>query len=226
MDNIDLFAIISVALLGSLGHCIGMCGGFIVAYSSAKIDPKSSRISQFFSHLFYSIGRVTSYTFLGAVFGYIGSVISFSRTSTGYLYFVIGLIMVLMGLSLMGKVRFLTSLECSISSNGLIKKVFSSLIHSKSYLSFYGLGLLNGFLPCGLVYFFAISSAATSSMFWGAVTMFIFGVSTIPVLLSFGFIIGFLKSTNFREIMIKTASIVIMAYGIYMSYKGFMVAKG
>ncbi|WP_458700162.1 sulfite exporter TauE/SafE family protein [Sulfurospirillum sp. 1307] len=226
MDNINLFAIISVALLGSLGHCIGMCGGFIVAYSSAKIDPKSSRISQFFSHMFYSIGRVTSYTFLGAVFGYIGSVISFSKTSTGYLYFFIGLLMVLMGLSLMGKIRFLTSLECSISSDGWVKKIFSSLIHSKSYLSFYGLGLLNGFLPCGLVYFFAISAAATGSMFWGAVTMFIFGISTIPVLLSFGFIVGFLKSTSFREIMIKTASVVIMAYGIYISYEGFMAVRG
>jgi sulfite exporter TauE/SafE len=63
-------------------------------------------------------------------------------------------------------------------------------------------------------------------MFWGAVTMFIFGISTIPVLLSFGFIVGFLKSTSFREIMIKTASVVIMAYGIYISYEGFMAVRG
>lgn len=226
MESINLFAIISVALLGSLGHCIGMCGGFIVAYSSAKIDPKSSKISQFFSHLFYSLGRVSSYTVLGAIFGYIGSVISFSKTSTGYLYFGIGILMVLMGFSLMGKIRFLTSLECSISNDGLVKKIFSLLIHSKSYFSFYGLGVLNGLLPCGLVYFFAISAAATGSVFWGAVTMFIFGVSTVPVLLGFGFIIGFLKSSGFREIMIKVASLVIIAYGIYISYEGFMAVKG
>ena len=225
MESINLFAIISVALLGSLGHCIGMCGGFIVAYSSAKIDPNSSKISQFFSHLFYSLGRVSSYTILGAIFGYVGSVIAFSKTSTGYLYFGIGILMVLMGLSLMGKIKFLTSLECTISSDGLIKRIFSSLIHSKSYFSFYGLGVLNGLLPCGLVYFFAISAVATSSMLGGALVMFIFGLSTIPALLGFGYIIGFLKSSNFREIMIKIASLVVIAYGIYISYEGFMAVK-
>ena len=226
MDSVNYIAIISVAFLGSLGHCIGMCGGFVVAYSSAKIDSNSSKYSQFLSHLFYSLGRVTSYTFLGAIFGYIGSVISFSKASTGYLYFSIGILMVLMGLSLMGKIRFLTSLECGLSSSGIVKKLFSLLIHSKSFFSFYGLGVLNGFLPCGLVYFFAISAAATSSVFWGAITMLVFGLSTIPALLGFGYIIGFLKGGNFREIMIKIASIVIMTYGTYISFLGYKAVIG
>lgn len=201
-----------------------MCGGFVVAYSSAKIDSNSPKFYQFLSHLSYSLGRVTSYTLLGAIFGYIGSVISFSKTSTGYLYFAIGILMVLMGLSLMGKIKFLTSLECSLSTNSVVKKLFSTLIHSKSFASFYGLGLLNGFLPCGLVYFFAISAAATSSVLWGAVTMMIFGLSTIPALLGFGFIIGFLKGGDFREIMIQLAGLIIIAYGIYTSYVGYMAA--
>lgn len=226
MESINFIAIISVAFLGSLGHCIGMCGGFVVAYSSAKIDSNSSKLYQFLSHLSYSLGRVTSYTLLGAVFGFIGSVISFSQTSTGYLYFAIGIFMVLMGLSLMGKIKFLTSLECSLSTNGMVKKIFSSLIHSKSFFSFYGLGVLNGFLPCGLVYFFAISAAATSSVFWGAITMMIFGLSTIPALLGFGYIIGFLKGGNFREIMIKIASLVIIAYGIYTAFVGYKAVIG
>lgn len=199
-----------------------MCGGFVVAYSSAKLDSNTSKSHQFFSHLFYSLGRVSSYTLLGAVFGYLGSVISFSKVSTGYFYFIVGIVMVLMGLSLMGKIKFLTSLESMLSTNTLIKPLFSKLIHSKSFASFYGLGILNGFLPCGLVYFFAISAAATSSALWGAVTMFIFGLSTIPSLLGFGFIIGFLKSGNFREVMIKVASILIILYGLYTAYLGYM----
>ncbi len=210
-----------VAFLGSLGHCIGMCGGFIVAYSSAKIDTKSSKSKQFISHLAYNLGRVTSYVILGMLFGYLGSVISFSTTSTGYFYFFIGVFMVLMGLSLMGKIKFLTSLEVSLATNSFVKKAFSFLIHSKNLYSFYGLGMLNGMLPCGLVYFFAVSAAATSSVFWGGVTMLIFGLSTIPSLLGFGFIIGFLKQSGFREVMIKLASLVIIFYGIYMAYLGY-----
>lgn len=79
MDSINVITIISVAFLGSVGHCIGMCGGFVVAYSSAKIDSNSSKYYQFLSHLAYNIGRVTAYTFLGTIFGYIGSVISFLK---------------------------------------------------------------------------------------------------------------------------------------------------
>ena len=222
MDTINFFAIISVAFLGSLGHCIGMCGGFVVAYSSAKIDSSYSKFHQFISHLFYSLGRITSYAIIGAVFGYFGSVMTMTRATTGYFYFVTGIIMVLMGLSLMGKIKFLTSLEMNLGSTVFVKKAFSFLIKSKNIGSFYGLGVLNGFLPCGLVYFFAVSAAATSSPIWGAVTMMIFGLSTIPSLLGFGYIVGFLKSGNFREIMIKIASIVIIVYGVYMSYLGYM----
>jgi len=199
-----------------------MCGGFVVAYSSAKIDSGRSKFHQFISHLSYSLGRVTSYMVIGAVFGYLGSIISFSKSATGYFYFFIGIVMVLMGLSLMGKIKFLTSLEVNLGSTSFVKKAFSFLIKSKSFFSFYGLGLLNGLLPCGLVYFFAVSAAATGSALWGAVTMLIFGLSTIPSLLGFGFIIGFLKSGNFREIMIKLASIIIIIYGIYMAYLGYM----
>ncbi len=199
-----------------------MCGGFIVAYSSSKIDTKSSKTRQIISHMFYSLGRITSYIFIGMISGALGNVVSFSKVSMGYFYFFIGLFMVLMGLSLMGKIRFLTSLESSLATNPFVKKIFSFLIHSKSIYSFYGLGILNGFLPCGLVYFFAVSAAATGSIFWGGFTMLIFGLSTMPTLLGFGYIVGFLKGSNFREVMIKLASIVIILYGIYMSYLGYM----
>ncbi len=211
-----------MAFLGSLGHCIGMCGGFIVAYSSSKIDAKSSKFRQFVSHAFYSLGRITSYVLIGMASGALGSVVAFSKTSMGYFYFFIGIFMILMGLSLMGKIRFLTSLESSLATNSFVKDIFSFLIHSKSIYSFYGLGMLNGFLPCGLVYFFAVSAATTGSIFWGGVTMLIFGLSTMPALLGFGYIVGFLKGSSFREVMIKIASVVIILYGIYMSYLGYM----
>jgi hypothetical protein len=203
-----------------------MCGGFVVAYTSAKIDPNASAPSQLVAHIFYNLGRVSSYVILGIIFGALGEVIAFTPVAMGYLYFVIGLLMVLMGLSLMGKLKFLTSIECTLSSLPVVKYLFSSLIRSPSLMSFYGLGMLNGFLPCGLVYFFAASAVATASWFWGGVVMLIFGLSTIPALLGFGYLVGFLKGGNFREVMIKIASILIIGYGIYMSYLGFMATQG
>jgi sulfite exporter TauE/SafE len=160
------------------------------------------------------------------IFGALGGVIAFSPTVLGYVYFIVGVLMVFMGFSLMGKIKFLTSIESSLASHPYVKVIFSKLIQSPSFASFYGLGMLNGFLPCGLVYFFAISAVATASWFWGGVVMLIFGLSTVPALLGFGYIIGFLKGGNFRELMIKVASVMIIGYGIYMSYMGFMATQG
>ena len=72
MNNIDLLIILSTAFLGSVGHCIGMCGGIVVAYSSTKIDQTSSWGTQTISHLAYNFGRVVTYTILGAMFGLLG----------------------------------------------------------------------------------------------------------------------------------------------------------
>jgi sulfite exporter TauE/SafE len=221
MDSINIMAIVSVAFLGSLGHCIGMCGGFVVAYTSAKVDTTWGKPHQSIAHLLYNLGRVTSYIFIGMIFGYIGSIFIFSKELMGSFYIVIGILMILMGLSLMGKIRFLTSIESSIGTSNFFKESFSKLIRSKSIGSFYLLGMLNGFLPCGLVYFFAASAAATASPFWGAITMGVFGLMTIPSLLAFGILVGFLKNISFREIMIKLASFVIIGFGLYMIYKGY-----
>lgn len=198
-----------------------MCGGFVMAYSSAKIAPSSPSFHQLMCHFIYNIGRVSSYTLLGLLFGLLGSIISFSAQSSGYFYFITGIVMVLMGLSLMGKIKFLTSLESSLAFSPFIKKLFSKLIHSRTYISFYGLGVLNGFLPCGLVYFFLASAAASGSALWGAVIMLIFGLSTVPALLGLGFMVGFLHGNGLRETMIKLASFIVIAYGIYMAYLGY-----
>ncbi len=192
-----------------------------MAYSSAKIHPSTLPFTQFLYHLVYNLGRVSAYALLGALFGLLGGVVSFSSKGSGYFYFATGMVMVLMGLSLMGKIKFLTSLESSIAFNASIKTIFSRLIHAKSIGSFYGLGMLNGFLPCGLVYFFLASAALSGSALSGAGIMLLFGFSTMPSLLGLGFVIGFLHSSGLRDVMIKLASVVIIVYGLYMAYIGY-----
>lgn len=221
MDTINLVTIISVALIGSFGHCIGMCGGFVVAYSS-RIDEKSS--NKFFFHVVYNLGRISSYAFVGGIFGLIGRAFAFTSKTQGVLYFAVGAFMVLMGLSLMGKIKFLTYIESSFISKPFFKKIYSSLLKSKGFFSFYLLGALNGLVPCGLVYFFATSAAASASFFWGAIIMIIFGISTMPAMMGFGFLVEFLTKGDIRTIMMKVASVVIILYGIYMMYTGYRAA--
>lgn len=221
METVNIISIISIAFLGSFGHCIGMCGGIVLAYSTIKIEPASSKISQTAAHLLYSFGRVFTYSILGAIFGGLGSVVTFSNTANGTLLIVAGIAMVLAGLSLMGKVKFLTLIEHSFSSSSIYKSTFKRVLNSKSNLSFFILGMLNGLLPCGFVYFFAITAASTASPLYGALVMAIFGLSTIPAMFSLGFLASLSRATSFRNMMMSLSSFAVILYGSYTIYNGY-----
>lgn len=225
METVNILTIISIAFLGSFGHCIGMCGGIVVAYSTIKIDPKSSKVSQSVAHLLYSFGRVLTYMVLGAVFGALGGVITFSNMANGVLLLVAGFFMILAGLSLMGKIKFLTVIEHSFSGSSFYKNAFKRVLNSKSNLSFFLLGMLNGLLPCGFVYFFAITAASTASPFYGALVMLIFGLSTIPAMFGLGFLTSLTSATSFRNMMMSLSSVAVILYGSYTIYNGYIYIK-
>ncbi len=221
METVNLLTIVTIAFLGSFGHCIGMCGGIVLAYSTIKIDPESSKISQSVAHLLYSFGRVFTYTILGAIFGALGGVVTFSNTANGVLLLIAGVAMVLAGLSLMGKIKFLTLIEHSFSFSNTYKNLFKRVLHSKSNMSFFTLGMLNGLLPCGFVYFFAITAASTASPFYGALVMMVFGLSTIPAMFGLGFLASLSRATSFRNMMVSLSSFAVVLYGIYTIYNGY-----
>jgi len=225
METVSIISIITIAFLGSFGHCIGMCGGIIIAYSSTKIDTNWSKQKQAISHLLYALGRVSTYTILGALFGYLGGVAMFNNLANGSLLIFAGIIMILTGLSLSGKIKFLTLIEHSISKQGWYSSTFKQLLQNQNLSSFFALGMLNGLLPCGLVYFFAVTAASTASAIWGALVMLIFGLSTIPALFSLGFFVGLFKQTKFRNLMIQLASVSVIIFGIYTAYNGYMYIK-
>jgi sulfite exporter TauE/SafE len=226
MGDLDLIALITIAFLGSIGHCSGMCGGFVIAYTSAKVDEKWKKTYQALSHMLYNLGRATSYAVLGAIFGFLGSVVSVGMTAKGILFIIIGFIMVLMGLSLMGKIKFLSHIESSIAETNFFKRSFRALLEKQTLGSFYFLGILNGFIPCGFVYFFLAGAVATASPVAGAVVMFIFGLATIPILFSLGFVVGFLKSGQLRHLMMKASAIMVILFGLFMMFKASMLLSG
>ncbi len=92
-------------------------------------------------------------------------------------------------------------------------------------MSFFILGMINGLLPCGLVYFFAVTATSTGSAFYGAFVMLLFGLSTIPTLFSLGFVVGLYKNGKFRNTMIRIASISVLLFGIYTIHQGYEYIK-
>jgi len=81
--------------------------------------------------------------------------------------------------------------------------------------------MLNGLLPCGFVYFFAITAAATADPLWGALVMFIFGISTIPAMFSLGFLSSLASATSFRNMMMSLSSVAVILYGAFTIYNGY-----
>jgi uncharacterized protein len=220
MGTINLVSIITIALLGSFGHCLGMCGGIVVAYSSAKIENNQSVSQRFIRHLLYSLGRVTTYVVMGVFFGFLGGVVTFGPKTYGVLYIVAGIAMIIMGFSVLGYIKALSS-PAILTSSKVFLHWFRKMLQSKTIMSFYGLGVLNGFLPCGLVYFFEITAASTGHPFWGGVVMAIFGISTIPALMTFAFVMDFLKKSVLRTWFYRIAGITIILYGLYTLHTAY-----
>ncbi|NOQ30398.1 MAG: sulfite exporter TauE/SafE family protein [Helicobacteraceae bacterium] len=226
MENIELAAIITFALLGSIGHCIGMCGGFIVTYTASKISPELTRTQQALYHGLYNIGRVVAYMLLGALFGYFGSLWDITPLSRAIMFGFAGLLMILMGLSFAGKLKFLNSIEYPIAKMAWFKKIFNAQIATATLSSFFILGFLNGLIPCGLVYTMLVTATTTESVLYGAIVMGIFGIFTIPSLFTFAYIVGIFSSTSLRKIFINLAAITVIVYGawtIMKAYKQFVI---
>lgn len=198
-----------------------MCGGIVIAYSSTKVQSKWNKTTQSLAHLLYSLGRVSTYGLLGALFGFLGGVATFSNTANGTLLMFAGVAMILAGLSLAGKMQFLQKIEHSFAKNSWYQNNFKKLLKSNSLFSFYMLGMLNGLLPCGFVYFFAITAASTGDPLLGALVMIVFGLSTIPALFSLGFFVGRFSQSSFRSVMVKLAALAVLLFGLYTIYSGY-----
>jgi hypothetical protein len=154
------------------------------------------------------------------VFGFIGSVVAMSMEMHGVLFIFAGVIMIITGLGMLGISKIIHMLEGSVMKMPWFKALFAKLIKSKSIGSFFALGVMNGFFPCGFVFFFAAKAAASASIINGGLIMMVFGLATVPTLLGIGQSVGLLKKLEFRVMMNKIAAIAILIYGIYSIYYG------
>lgn len=199
-----------------------MCGGFIITYTTAKMKPQYSKTKSAFFHLLYNFGRVVTYTVMGALFGFFGSLWDFSPLSQSIMYAIAGVMMILMGLSFAGKLKFLTSIEVPISHYSWFKQIFTAQLSSATPTSFFVLGLLNGLFPCGLVYTMLVTATTTQSALYGALVMAVFGIFTIPTLFSFAYIVGLFSQTKFRSVMIQLAAVTVIAFGAWTLAKAYV----
>ena len=138
------------------------------------------------------------------------------------MFTIAGFMMILMGISFAGGSMFLTSIESPIASQSWFKRIFSAQLRQPSAKSFYILGMLNGIVPCGLVYTMLVTSATTQSALLGAMVMGIFGIFTVPTLFSLAFVVGLFSQNRFRKTMIQFAALTIILFGGWTLTKAYM----
>lgn len=215
--NIDYFSAFIVGILGS-GHCLGMCGGITSMLTSAL--PQNSKYSKTLLVSGYNLGRIASYTLIGGVVGFTGSVAAKNMgiPLTG-LRAVSALFLIFLGLYIGQWLMWLNRIERLGKYIWQYLSPYSKhLIPVDTPLKAIGLGALWGWLPCGLIYSMLTWSLASGNITQGALIMTFFGLGTLPALLimSFSFIKGktLLSHPTFRKVM----ALSLIIYGIYSLY--------
>ncbi len=194
-----------VGFVGSL-HCIGMCGPIAIALSGRR----GSHLGFLIKRLLYNIGRTITYSLMGIVAGLIGA----SVRVAGYqntLSIALGVLVLLAVLIPSRLTSRLFPLQTWTKMGDKIKALWAKLFGQRSYGSFFLIGILNGFLPCGLVYMALAGAAATGAVTSSILYMFLFGVGTIPVMLATTYLGSFigLGIRNFVNKLLPVGAIVL-----------------
>lgn len=183
---------LGVGLLQGFLHCTGMCGPFVLAFSmsfrskdSTARHPGRQVVA---SHLAHNMGRILSFTIMGAVFGALGHFVNTAAHATG-LEAAAGIIG--------GGMMILWAVDEARSGHGggfmerwsllqwkPVQKVFRKLMSVRTPRAAFFAGIILGFHPCGLIFAMLLSATATGSAWAGAVTLLAFGIGTSPALLS------------------------------------------
>lgn len=186
-----------------------MCGGIVFALN-AKL--RQSKINIFIVNLLYNLGRLSAYSLIGVLCGGIGVVFELSVQVKSFFQLLMGIIISLVALLMWIAPKVLSVLEPSIHQNRLLKTMFAMLYRNLSYRNVFFIGLANGFLPCGIVYYFALIALSSGGAMEGMIVMIILGICTmIPMCLT-GVLSGILM---YRHWFYRFSLFLMILFGIY-----------
>lgn len=186
-----LSVLMAAFMMGLLGgaHCVGMCGGIVCALCYSCDKSLQNRWKPFCYQLFYSFGRIATYTCLGAMTGVVGMMLAKSIGTNGgyFMRAFAAVIITLVGLYLAGWWKLISALEV-VGKHvwRYVSVITRRFIPVTSFSRAFMLGGLWGLLPCGLVYSALLYSFSAGAWWAGACVMFFFGLGTLPALLLVG----------------------------------------
>ena len=211
----------TAAIIGLIGstHCLGMCGGIIGALGNGlQTHKKQNTISMLLCHLTYNAGRIVSYMIAGAIVGTIANQVGQLHLTKALPAggFIAALFLIALGLYIGGWWRAIDKLEWigqylwrQIEPFG--KRFFPV----RSFPQAFGLGLVWGWLPCGLVYSALALAMLSGSPGHGSLLMLSFGLGTLPMLLLMGKTIEYLGDIIRHKRIRQLAGVLVILFGAF-----------
>jgi len=206
--------ILSGLVLGLMGsfHCTGMCGPIALSLPLRG----NSFWQKTTGGLLYNIGRTITYGIMGAFFGLIGQgfhLLGFQQS-----------ISILMGIFMIVSVMLPFLFRNHIPGNfefftAPLRRAIQRMFRMRSYAGLFLIGLLNGLLPCGLVYLAIAGAIGTGSVYTGIAFMVLFGLGTLPVMLLISWL-GNVISISFRNKMNKVIPYIVVFIGALFILRG------
>jgi hypothetical protein len=207
--SMDLWTAFLLGLVGSL-HCAGMCGPLALALPAAG----STAPGYVLGRVAYNAGRIITYCVLGIVFGLAGWTFLLAGLQR-WVSIALG-VTLLLGLFASRKLARWNPVTSLVNQ---LKSRMSVLLRRRSFTALAILGLLNGLLPCGLVYVACAGAAATGGILSGASYMAAFGGGTVPMMLTIS-LSGKLVPTSLRLKLVKTIPVCVFLLGTLLILRG------
>ena len=225
MTTAPLLAMLFSGLAGGFGHCISMCGPVMGALTVGETRKGALHL------LLYNLGRVTTYTILGGVAGLSGSFLWLAATIAPLqraIMIIAGTSIILMGLANTEWLPLPKWGNVCAPLSPAIQKIMLLFKAPRSIGSYYPMGLVLGFLPCGLTYTALLAAARASmvtsnpfaGMLQGAFMMLLFGLGISPALLLVGKLVHTISNTT-RKRFYRMASLIMIATGVWFVVEGW-----
>lgn len=208
-----LYSAFILGLLGSF-HCVGMCGpiAFMLPVS------RDNEVKKFFQIFLYHFGRLLAYSIIGLAFGLIGKSLNLfgmqQQLSIG-----IGILMILAMLLPSKKFQKFNFSHALYRLIGRIKSSLGAALKKKTPDTFFTIGFLNGFLPCGLVYMAVFGAIAAGSIYTGSLYMLLFGIGTIPLMTTAVYFSGLLGGIIKKRVQ-RFIPVFVIIIGVLFIIRG------
>jgi len=203
----------AAGFLGGFGHCVGMCGPIAAATALPARGGGKGFIS-LMPHIITSAGRITTYAFIGGLMGLSGTFVNTAGSLAGIQNLaagLAGLFMIASGLHITGLLK-VPAFRAGWQEGRLLKAA-RLIIEAESVGKYYPLGIVLGFLPCGLSYTLFIGAAGSGGLLPGMATMISFGIGTLPAMLLFASLVGFFGN-KLKHRLIAAGGIAVIVMGL------------